>query len=414
MGAEMTFTFADPTEWWLDISPTVWRESWHASQHQTTVGSRWSAHLNRLCLSVVSAWLRAEYTSQATVWPRAALAAMWDVVNGTAIAIGSKRLVLIPTEAMDDGELDVPQEWVDIPSWAADYYLAVQVQSNCQSDELSEEQADGQWLRVWGYTTHQALKTQGRYDPDDRTYCLDGQVLIKDMNTLWVTMQYCPNEQTKAAIAPLAALDPAQAENLLQRLSQDAIAVPRLAVPFTLWGALLEQDHWRERLYHQRLGQRLEQSQASNLFISLSQWLQGQITAGWQSLNSLGEAEAISLAVRLRSTLATDEASVTQTKRIELNTQTGRSVVLLLVALTAEPDGRISVLVQLHPDQEQPWVPPNLTLSLLSDLGEILQSVQAGEQDDYIQLRLFRCSPDTRFSLQVAFEEYVVIEAFVV
>ena len=35
--------------------------------------------------------------------------------------------MLIPSEAIDDSELEVPQEWVDIPSWAADYYLAVQI-----------------------------------------------------------------------------------------------------------------------------------------------------------------------------------------------------------------------------------------------------------------------------------------------
>jgi len=31
----------------------------------------------------------------------------------------------------------VPQEWVDIPEWAADYYLAVQVNP------------DSGWLRIW-------------------------------------------------------------------------------------------------------------------------------------------------------------------------------------------------------------------------------------------------------------------------
>lgn len=72
------------------------------------------------------------------------LSSIWEVVNGTAIGIGETRIVLIP-EAMDTDEYEVQAEWVDIPSWAADYYLAVQVNSeDC-------------WLRIWGYTTHKKL-----------------------------------------------------------------------------------------------------------------------------------------------------------------------------------------------------------------------------------------------------------------
>jgi hypothetical protein len=131
---------------------------------------------------------------------------------------------------------------VDIPSWAADYYLAAQVNPD-----------DG-WVRIGGYATHQQLKTNGSYDPSDRTYCLDEDDLIQDLNVLWVARQLGLEEPTRSDIAPLRALSLAQTENLLQRCCDPSIAVPRLAVPFEMWGALLEHGGTRQRLYEQRQG----------------------------------------------------------------------------------------------------------------------------------------------------------------
>lgn len=259
------FTFADPKHLWLELPTT--QTQW---QHQfSTPSSRWNAYLNRICLNTVLPWLKEEYAPQALAWPNfVALPSFWELVNGTAIVMGTTRLVLIPSETIDLS-LRVPQEWVDIPGWAADYYLAVQVNP------------DQGWLRIWGYTTHQQLQASGSYEPSDHTYCLEGDGLIQDLNVLWVARQLCPEEPTRAAISPLPALPLMQAENLLQRLGNPAISTPRLAVPFELWGALLQHGGWRQRLYEQRQG--LLQG-------SILQWLQTGVSdfaqqIGWQRVD---------------------------------------------------------------------------------------------------------------------------------
>ncbi len=255
-------TFDDPTQLWLEL-PTTQTQS---QPQFSTPSSRWNAYLNQICLDAVLPWLREEYAPQALVWPNAtALPSFWELVNGTAIVMGTTRLVLIPSETIDLS-LRVPQEWVNIPGWAVDYYLAVQVN------------LDQGWLRIWGYTTHQQLQASGSYDPSDRTYCLEEEGLILDLNVLWVARQLCPEEPTRGAIAPLPALPLAAAENLLQRLGTPAISTPRLAVPFELWGALLQHGGWRQRLYEQRQG--LPQW-------SILQWLQTGVSdfaqqIGWQ------------------------------------------------------------------------------------------------------------------------------------
>jgi len=273
----VSLTFADPTQLWLEFSETDRNQAWQQSQFSRT-SCRWNAYLNQLCLSTFLDWLRAEYAPEATAWPNApTLPSIWEVVNGTAITLGTTRLVLIPTETIDLSELRVPQEWVDIPGWVADYYLAVRVNP------------DEGFVQVWGYTTHQQLKTSGSYDSKDRTYCLDEDELIQDLSVLWVARQICPEEPTRSAIAPLPALPLAQAENLIARLGNSELIMPRLAVPFDLWGALLEHGGWRQRLYNRRLG--LAESW------SILQWLQSGVSEVAQQIGWGGVEFQPSLAI---------------------------------------------------------------------------------------------------------------------
>lgn len=238
-----TLTFTTPIEPWLEISETTQYLAWQQSQCLATPSTRLQAYLNQLCLLSILPWLEETLGITAKPAPNlTALPSFWEVVNGTAITINKTRLVLIPSQAIDTNEIRVPQEWVDIPSWAADYYLAVQVNSE-----------DG-WLRIWGYTTHLQLKNQGTYNGRDRTYSLDEKDLIHDINVLWVMRELCPETATKSEIEPLPILPLAQANNLLKRLGNPTLAFPRRAIPFSLWGALLEHGGWRQRLYEKRLG----------------------------------------------------------------------------------------------------------------------------------------------------------------
>ncbi|MFN6486107.1 MULTISPECIES: DUF1822 family protein [unclassified Nostoc] len=208
----------------------------------STSGARWRGRLNQMCLDAFLPWLREE-VENARVWTQtAALPSFWEFVNGTAIACEEIRLVLIPTTAIDTAELRVPQEWVDIPDWVADYYIALQVNPNAG------------WVTIWGYTTHRQLKTKGVYDASDRAYCLDENDLIKDINGLWISRQLCPEEVLRESVAPLPTLPLAQAENLLQRLGNSEVVFGRLAIPFEHWGALLAHGGWRQRLYERRQG----------------------------------------------------------------------------------------------------------------------------------------------------------------
>ncbi|NES22799.1 MAG: DUF1822 family protein, partial [Symploca sp. SIO3E6] len=254
-----------PKQLCLELSPQAQAQAWQQVHNYSNDVARWRAYVNYLCLHGFVDWLQEEPDFQEeklSIWPNnQANSGIWEVVNGCAIELGDTRLVLIPSETTDLEPFCVPAEWVDIPSWAADYYLAVQM--NLEGDE--------DWLRIWGFTTYDKLK-QGKKDQLQHSYSLDSQDLIESLNILWVGREVCPEE--KPTVAPLPTLATQQAEQLLAQLSQPTPYSPRLTIPFEQWAALLANEQWRQQLYQQRLRQS-RIATPSQPPVSLRQWLEG-------------------------------------------------------------------------------------------------------------------------------------------
>ena len=230
----------DPTQLFLELDETTINKAWLQSQAAHTPASRWQTYLNRLCLDVLLSWLKEEQSEPVKVNPHHAT--YWELINGTAITLGNAKLLFVPSEASDLSEMRVPQEWVDIPDLVADYYLAVQVN------------VDDCYIRFWGYSTHQQLKTNGNYNSSDRSYALDEDLLITDIDALWTARELCLDEGTQVAVEPISAISATQANNLIQRLSDAEILLPRLAIPFTFWASLIQDETCLKRLVQKRRG----------------------------------------------------------------------------------------------------------------------------------------------------------------
>lgn len=248
-------TLFDPTQLCLTIDAASQTQAWQQSRAFATPNSQWNAYLNQLCLQTLLPYLREEVPS---AHPVPNLPLFWEFVNGAAVAWADRRIVLIPTETIDLDEIRIPQEWVDIPNWVADYYLAVQVNP------------DQAWVRVAGFVTHAQLKQQAQLDRIDRSYCLEGEALLPDLSALWLSQQFA-SEMTRAEVAAPTALTVPEATNLIQRLGNPTLVMPRLALPFDRWAALISHGGWRQRLAEQRRGLPEQHSPL--------QWLQSGISA---------------------------------------------------------------------------------------------------------------------------------------
>ena len=277
-----------PNELYLEVSPQQREEAWAQTQNYSNKAARWNAYLNLLALKVFVSYIQEEpdlreqllkielndVDSSTDSW----VSSIWEFVNGTGIKVGNTRLVIIPEEVSVFSELCIPQEWVDIADWAADYYLGMEV-------NLEDE-----WLRIYGYATHKQLKEQGKYEPMERTYSLNEDDLITDLNVMWVAQKLCSVE--KAETLPLPQLSPTQAEDLVAKLGKHSTYSPRLDLAFEKWAALLVNDQWRQKLYQQRLeevqvlasGVPIAIGKAIKPLANLGQLLQNFLEDGWQTV----------------------------------------------------------------------------------------------------------------------------------
>ncbi|MBW4697472.1 MAG: DUF1822 family protein [Aphanocapsa lilacina HA4352-LM1] len=257
----------DSNDLWLEISE-VGREA--ARQRAEPLGAPaavWRAYLGSLALAGVQDWL-CEAGCVARIWPgEAALPSFWPWVAGTALAVGERRLLVVAGEASMADELRVPQEWIDIPGWAADYYLAAQVEPEAGA------------VQLWGFISHRHLKEVAVYDAQCRQYCLLAGNLVREVACLPAALHLELAEPTRAPLAALPTVPLGQARQLLARLGDPALPMPQWTVPFGLWGALIAHGGWRQKLYELRLGLPEQRS--------VPDWIQAGVSplgelAGWR------------------------------------------------------------------------------------------------------------------------------------
>lgn len=210
---------------------TLQEAAWHSIKDLPD-RQRWKAFINRLCVLVFGEYLREDHLSLPLLPEFEKLS---EYLEGAAIAINRKRLVLVPTEAWDVDEMRVMSEWVDVPSLAADYFVAARVD------------IERHLLQLYGFCTHARLIQKGERDERDRTISLSQYDLL-DMSALFPSLKLCPDEQTKGAIEPLPPIDSLATKEIHDSISAIGFWATRRKVPEAQWKALLNNESTRKRI----------------------------------------------------------------------------------------------------------------------------------------------------------------------
>ncbi len=392
----------------LHISIIKQQEAWEKAKIHSNGLARYNAYLNSICLYAFYDWL-SDYLGEESLptlkfFPnKDNLPSIWELVNGSAIQIGTQRLVVIPIET-DIATISVPQEWVDIPNWAGDYYIVVQVDLEADTDVCG--------LSLCGFTTYRQLKNLADYNERDRTYILPAEQLTENMRVMQVILGLKMREE----IAELPTLSNEEVNNLLKLLGDNSIYSPRLRtdIPFVKWAALISNNEWRQRLYLQRTSRIVDVNKIPNVN-NLNQWIQNIFDNGWQSLSSILDSSSdLAFNFRHQELAVSSELSIAGIKLIDLGVALGNQALALLVGLTPETDEEVAIRVQLHPARGQIYLPENAKIALLSTTDTILQEFASRTQDNFIQLKRFTCQRGRTFKIRVIFEEFSVIETFTI
>jgi hypothetical protein len=464
----------------LTIDPIDQQEAWEASQAQSNTLARYNAYVNRVCLKTFlkwfTGWISEESLSQPAIWPaEESLTNLLEFVNGTAITLGETKIVIIPTENHDFEELIVPQEWVDIPEWVADYYLAAQVNLEAEEEDCT--------IQICGFSTHQQLKNEAFYHANEKTYIVPVENLIGSLTTLQLTIGL----NWKEKVAELTKLSENETKKFLQQLGNAKIYSPRLQrdITFEQWAALISDEECRQQLYQQRMG-----IETKKPVINLSHWFHNIVDAGWQTIDEVieilgtqqenltygfrsgdtyrdlsstenlavssliellktkkdratqcrvvdllshlapGNPDAISAITALLNQTQDQEvrrqaavslgridpthpqAGTRRAKIINLGVQLNHNPVILVITLIPIDGNRKEVHLRVFPESDQSYLPPNLELTILSE-GEIVDRIKSAAKDNAIQYA-FKSDPGDCFSVQLTLSDVNVIENFVV
>ncbi|WP_181016084.1 DUF1822 family protein [Pseudanabaena sp. BC1403] len=330
--------------------------------------AEWMAYLNRLSLEHIIPYFKQIYGCDIEL---AAIPkkpdSVWEYVTGFALTIDKKRVIVIPDET-DSDEFSIPYEWVDIPEWAGEYYLAVQIRP------------DSGWLRVFGFTTHQQIKQKAEYDRIMRTYILPQEQIIDDIEFLLTSLAIASNQ--KVDVPALTAIGQTQQNQYLTALKQPKLYSPRLDLSAEHWTTFLSDDDLRETLWQSRMPMPVKSSLQEVIrrgVISLSNLLEKSKIYGCDFIDELmktpEEIEAFFESLQQNQYATGFRSPATLTRKKEPSVFRTRTVPYLisLIQTDNETATRIESLKLLGKIGQQDQDAIAYLSSLQSDLSEELQ-----------------------------------------
>ncbi|MBM0740876.1 DUF1822 family protein [Phormidium sp. CLA17] len=137
---------------------------------------------------------------------------------------------------------------------------------------------------------------------------------------------------------------------------------------------------------------------------NLSQWLQGAIDEGWQTLEELLNPAQLSPAIAFRNRLATQSPA----KQIELDGIT----VALAVDARSQSDGSTDIAIQLHPPIDY-FLPIGTRFAILNEASEVELETTATGTEDFLEWQIGG-TPGDRFTVEVSLHQTHFTQDFVI
>jgi hypothetical protein len=361
------FEFAKLERTQLELNPGI-------GDRPTTESQQWQRYLNRLARFGFEQWLNDRLpeppvTRLVQSSPFLDLGSPMDSI--CYLEVNGFKCCLMAVEHVLDEVVSIPQLALDEPELTAHFYVL---------HEVSEEQNS---VILRGFCRYDDLiRLRAQCPPQDGCYPIPLALLDAELNHLLV---YCLVLQPSAIALPISAIS--QSLSTSKRLDSTLLSTGQPSIALT-----------------DSIG---ANTAMPNTITQLSQWLQGNVDEYWQAIDQFIHPET-SLAFNTRSV----GSGVKRGKLINLGVQLGQQAVALLVNVASESEDKLGVSVQLHPTGDSRYLTPDLKLSLRSQSGKMLQEAVSRSQDNYIQLKPFRGTPKTRFSIEIHLGTAKVEESF--
>ncbi len=412
--------------------------------------------LNRLCIEAIKDWidrsLDLKITDSFPCWFGGAdrLEFISKLVNGFALQIGTAKIVFIPHDTLDLSEFEIPQEWVDLSNWSADYYVPIRVD------------LEHNYLHLWGFISHANLKNRGEFDRIFRNYYIAQEQTISRLDLLWID---CESNTRSKIISSFLEVSQSEIQIDLDRLQfHQSVYSPRLNIPFDRWGTILNNHHYLSD-YSQ---------QSPRNLISLTTLFSNLVTDSYRGWERIEKNQPASIGFRnhphqeidrqihqriLHETLEEIDSEMQQLDRSDridrlvtsiqnptdetirwqaieylsiidphhpqlparyirdLGIKFATDALTLMISKLFTTESRHAILLRVYPVNRSGYLPAGVKLSILDRSGNPIEALEAisriNPQDSYIQT-YFVADDNDIFGIQVSLDRQEYTERLIV
>ncbi|UKO95941.1 DUF1822 family protein [Nostoc sp. UHCC 0870] len=341
---------------WLE--PEHFEEAKKISNCNLDEAREWKVYLNALALLGFEQWLRETtpdikiHRVSCSISQRISTNALIDV---PILILEDFNVYLITVDNLDNDFLTIPEEVINSPNLAAHFYVLLQV---------SEEEEK---LTIYGFLRHDQIVE----------HCYTNNLEIQEDGSCILMLKWFDQE----------------INNLL--LSARFLEVKAIPLP-------------------SQFKANQAQKNTSNILVSLSDWLSGIFTEGWQSTEIIWKTLPINLDVGFaRSVNKSNSYEISGTKLFDFGILLNGESFALVVNQKSAVNNDKDILVQILPSNKQ-YLPLGLQLKVTLNYNTSeseSQEVTARTSDNAIQLE-FNESPGQQFKVEVSFNGAVVTEEF--
>lgn len=339
------------------LQETAWLEPEHfalaqktSSLEKTNHNTSWKIYLNTLALLGLEVWLEKSLPDKVITRD------IHTIATAGNLKVGEFKFCAIATESLLGEVVKIPKAIIENPDNFAHFYVVLEV--------LEEEEQ----VVIRGFLSHKQLiesKNNFKVPMSDDCYQIPLSLFDMEPNHLSLYQRYV---EASEFLAPVAQTQVAQATEIAANI-------------------------------------------VSTTTTKLSEWLQGVINESWQSLDSIKRPEYFDYSFRSIN----DETK--RTKIIDLGINLDSHKVALVICISPNNlddvnQGKIRVLAQLRPMNEDDFLPYDIKLSLISKAGKVLQEISSRTQDKYIQLNVFKGESGKQFSIKVSLGNSSITEKF--
>ncbi|NES06121.1 MAG: DUF1822 family protein [Okeania sp. SIO2F4] len=396
----------------IDLEPEDFQQATLLSHKFNNESQKWQAYLKILALFALKRWLSDRHL---TLDNRIESLPPNQIISSEPMSnlqVGGFKVCLLTNESIVNEGIEIPKEMIYSPDFAAHLYIVIQVL--VESEEAI----------LIGLIRYDQLINQSLQKNERGNHQLSLSELNNDSSHLILNLKY---------LSPAAI-----------KLPENALAESKSWERLTSWLEGILTEGWQsvEKIRGNRkpimqmafsldkITEKLSPKVVKNFLkqFQMTQKIRDE-TQTDLSKPELSDTEVNQALVNILQTTEDEETrwqiaellweidpshpAAGVRRAIDLGMQLAGVPVALMIAILPKPNQRFAVLSRVYPLQDQRFLPANLKLIGLDEMGESLFEIRARERDDYIQFK-FTADPGDRFSLQVSLNSATVTKDFII